>query len=234
VGDRSLIATEAGIKLVRIALTGKKLTQEKLALDSNITRSTVSNFFTGKSVDRQIFVTICEELGLDWQEIVGDSIPKENKVIMGNSSSKEIEVITNKQVGASHLNAERDINLIINQGIGSNLDSSAESRDKPNISIETLVKLARERCAGDIQKRCGTMRVLDMEQPVALSDIYTDVNILEKITRNQRKELEELRAICGFADFDRWGLSGIRQKRVEGIEAVRNHRLMQRRGDSHR
>jgi predicted NACHT family NTPase len=56
-----------------------------------------------------------------------------------------------------------------------------------------------------------------------LSDIYTDVNILEKITHNQRKEIEELRAICGFEEFDRWRLSGIRQKRVEGIAAVRNH-----------
>ncbi|GBO55300.1 hypothetical protein APA_3350 [Pseudanabaena sp. lw0831] len=96
-------------------------------------------------------------------------------------------------------------------------------RDDVPKDIEALVKLARERCAEDIQKRCGTMRVLDMEQPVALSDIYTDVNILEKITRNQRKGIEELRAICGFEEFDRWGLSGIQQRRVEGIEAVRNH-----------
>lgn len=97
------------------------------------------------------------------------------------------------------------------------------NRDDVPKDIDDLVKLAQERCAGDIQKRCGTMRVLDMEQPVALSDIYTDVNILEKITRNQRKDLEELRAVCGFEEFDRWGLSGIKQKRVEGIEAVRNH-----------
>jgi predicted NACHT family NTPase len=97
------------------------------------------------------------------------------------------------------------------------------NRDDVPKDIDDLVKLARERCTEDIRKRCGTMRVLDMEQPVALSDIYTDVNILEKITRNQRKELEELRAVCGFEEFDRWGLSGIKQKRVEGIEAVRNH-----------
>lgn len=103
-----------------------------------------------------------------------------------------------------------------------------DDADKDDVSkdIEALVKLARERCTEDIQKRCGTMRVLDMEQPVALSDIYTDVNILEKMTRNQRKELEELRATCGFEEFDRWGLAGIKQKRVEGIEAVKNHRKL--------
>lgn len=97
------------------------------------------------------------------------------------------------------------------------------NRDDVPKDIDDLVKLARERCTEDIRKRCGTMRVLDMEQPVALSDIYTDVNILEKITRNQRKDLEEFKAICGFEEFDRWGLSGVQQRRVEGIEAVRNH-----------
>ncbi len=175
--DRSLKATAAGIQIAKNALTTKKLTQEKLANDLGITRSTVSNFFAGKPVDRQMFVSICDALDkLNWQEISGQ-LPSQS----GKGSEGE------------------------------------------GIDIEALVRVAREQCAEDIRKRCGTMRVLDMEQRVALSDIYTDVNILEKITRNQRKELEELRAVCGFEDFDRWGLSGIKQKRVEGIEAVRNH-----------
>lgn len=102
-------------------------------------------------------------------------------------------------------------------------ESSVEDALAFDNSVQGLIIKFRQNCEQDIRKRCGTMRVLDMEQPIALSDIYTDVNILEKITRNQRKELEELRAICGFEEFDRWGLSGIKQKRVKGIEAVRNH-----------
>ncbi len=164
--DRSLIATEAGIKLARIALTGKKLTQEKLGLDLGITRSTVSNFFAGKPIDRQIFVTICENLEINWQEI---------------------------------------------------------SEQLPSIDIEALVMLARERCAEGIQKRCGTMRVLNMEQPIALNEICTGVNILEKLTRNQRRDLNELMEKCRVEEFYRWGLGGVQQKRVGGIEAVKNH-----------
>jgi predicted NACHT family NTPase len=178
VSDRSLIATETGIKIARIALTGKKLTQEKLMELVDVqSRSTISNFFTGKPVDRQIFVKICEKLEINWQEI-SEQLP---------------------------------------------LQSSQSEKAAERERVKVLVNLVRERCTEDIRKRCGTMRVLDMEQPVALSDIYTDVNILEKITRNQRKELEELSAVCGFEEFDRWGLSGIKQTRVEGIKAVRNH-----------
>ena len=166
--ERSLQATEIGIQKAKNGLTAKKLTQEKLANDLQISRSTVSNFFVGKPVDRQIFVQICEALDLNWEEIIGieDNQPKD---------------------------------------------------------ITALVQLVRESCTPDIQKRCGTMRVLDMEQPIALTDIYTDVNILEKISRNQRRDIEELKSICEFEEFERWGLAGIKQKRVEGIAAVKNH-----------
>ena len=220
--DRSLIATEAGIKLAKNALTGKQLTQEKCANDLEITRSTVSNFFRGKPVDRQIFVKICERLELNWQVITENSIPLVDSNIAQQDLKENEVTTTNTQVGADRLTAGGDINVTVNQIVG-NLDRSAESKEKPNVSIEDLVKLAREQCAEDIQKRCGTMRVLDMEQPVDLSDIYTDVNILEKLTRNQRRDFNELIHLCQAEVFYRWGLGGIQQKRVEGIGAFRNH-----------
>jgi len=37
-----------------------------------------------------------------------------------------------------------------------------------------------------IQDKCGTMRVLDMNQLIGLNDIYTNVNILDTIARNGR------------------------------------------------
>jgi predicted NACHT family NTPase len=95
-------------------------------------------------------------------------------------------------------------------------------RDAVPKDIEALMKLARERCAEDIRKRCGTMRVLDMEQPIALNEIYTDVNILEKLTRNQRKGIEELLEKFRTNDFDRRGLAN-QKERIAGIEAVHRH-----------
>ena len=68
---RSLTVTKEGIGLAKKALTSKMLTQEKVANNLKITRSTVSNFFTGKPVDRQLFVQICKEIELDWEEVAG-------------------------------------------------------------------------------------------------------------------------------------------------------------------
>ncbi|MBD2691479.1 NACHT domain-containing NTPase [Anabaena catenula FACHB-362] len=70
------------------------------------------------------------------------------------------------------------------------------------------------------------MRVLDMEQPIELTGergIYTNVNILEKLNRNRRIEIAELLQNCNPEEFDRFGLSGIKEERVPGLEAVKRH-----------
>ena len=87
--------------------------------------------------------------------------------------------------------------------------------------IDTLVSEARQKAQIDILERCGTMRVLDMRQPIGLNDIYTDVYILEKITGSQRLEIDQLSRDYNLDpdDFDRIWLSK-REKRVSGIYIV--------------
>lgn len=92
--------------------------------------------------------------------------------------------------------------------------------------IDTLVQTIRAQVHGDIQSRCGTMRVLDMEQPIGLSDIYTSVNILEKISGRRRLELEELLQDCDSRNFDRFLLGQVRHKRIPGLQAVEEHRQL--------
>ena len=96
---------------------------------------------------------------------------------------------------------------------------TADSAD----DIDTLVQEVRQKIHADIEERCGTMRVLDMTQPIGLGDIYTDVNILEKILGQRRKEIAELLQDCDLEDFDRFALGQIQQKRVPGLDAVAQH-----------
>jgi predicted NACHT family NTPase len=102
--------------------------------------------------------------------------------------------------------------------------SSAQTVRKPEeIDLDALVREVRDRVSASIQKRCGTMRVLDMEQPITLDSIYTSVNILEKISRNQRRSIEELLEGCGVENFDRFILGTVRQERIPALEAVERH-----------
>lgn len=89
--------------------------------------------------------------------------------------------------------------------------------------IEALVATIRAQVHGDIHARCSTMRVLDMEQPIGLGDIYTNVNILEKLSGSRRLRLEELLQDCDSENFDRFLLGQVRHERVPGLEAVQRH-----------
>lgn len=97
-----------------------------------------------------------------------------------------------------------------------------QNQDK-SIGINTLVEELRKKIQQSIQERCGTMRVLDMSQPIGLNDIYTNVNILEKITGRRRKEIVELLKDSSSEDLERFGLGRITDKRVPGLNTVEKY-----------
>ncbi|MFE1747863.1 NACHT domain-containing protein [Coleofasciculus sp. H7-2] len=99
----------------------------------------------------------------------------------------------------------------------------SDQNQKNSIDIDALVQEVREKIKPIIQERCGTMRVLDMTQPIGLNDIYTNVNILEKITGRRRKDIPELLQECNSENIERFGLSKITEERVPGLEAVEKY-----------
>jgi predicted NACHT family NTPase len=174
---RSLCCSPEGIQKAKRALIRYSLTQKALAQELEVTRQPIGKFFTGKPVDRNLFVQICDRLDLEWEEIVAEPV-------------REAEV-----------NQENSI----------------------DVDINAIVQGVREKIKPIIQQRCGTMRVLDMSQPIGLNDIYTSVNILEKITGRQRLGIDELLEQYRSQDFDLFGLNKITQKRVPGLEAVEKY-----------
>jgi predicted NACHT family NTPase len=108
--------------------------------------------------------------------------------------------------------------------------NAAEAKPNPSpptpIDIDALVQDLRDRGRADIQKRCGTMRVLAMTQPIDANAIYTDVNILEKVAGKTRAEIHQLMQECGPKTFDRFFLGNMRHERVNGLEAIARHKLL--------
>ncbi|AFZ11438.1 signal transduction protein [Crinalium epipsammum PCC 9333] len=90
----------------------------------------------------------------------------------------------------------------------------------PPEPVETLVKIVRKRIHGQIKYLCNTMRVLDMSHPICLEQIYTRVNILEKIRSKQRRELSNLLENLPLQDSERFNLGSALETRVPGLNAV--------------
>ncbi len=62
-----------------------------------------------------------------------------------------------------------------------------------------------------------------MTYPIGLNEIYTNVNILEKITGRRRKDIAELLQDCHSEEFSRFGLGKIAEERVPGLDAVNRY-----------
>jgi energy-coupling factor transporter ATP-binding protein EcfA2 len=95
-----------------------------------------------------------------------------------------------------------------------------------SLDINNFVLELRKRVSDSIQERCGTMRILDMTQPIELNDIYTNVNILEKIPGRLRKEIDELLQELSLENFERFGQGRIATKGIGGLEAVEKYKKL--------
>jgi predicted NACHT family NTPase len=170
--DRSLRASENGVKVAKQALKLKGWTQEYLSGMAGCTRQTVSKFLAGQRIEKRIFQEICSELDLKWVELV------------------EVE--------------------------------TDESVDQPP-NIDELVETVRINIYDSIQNKCGSMRVLDMTHPIDLNTIYTNINIIEKITGRQRLGLQELLQSFSVENFERFNLSGIQESYIPALELINKY-----------
>jgi predicted NACHT family NTPase len=100
-------------------------------------------------------------------------------------------------------------NILVSQADESDLDALVEKvRSHPH---------HRDK----IQDQCGRLRILDVEWLVRIDNIYIDVNVLEKLPSNRRLELSDFQRFNPTTDnFDRLGLSNVREAQVPGLEAV--------------
>lgn len=89
--------------------------------------------------------------------------------------------------------------------------------------IDALVQQVRLYSRPSIVMQCGMLQVLNISQPIDLRNIYTHVNILEKISRRRRLEIAELLKVASVDEFERPVLASITQERVPGLEVVQKY-----------
>ncbi|MBG1262846.1 NACHT domain-containing protein [Nostoc commune] len=98
-----------------------------------------------------------------------------------------------------------------------------EEYTKPSVlDIDSLVEKVRSLRFDKIQDQCGILQLWDISHPVALNDIYIDVNILEEIESLQLLDILKLQKLSP-EEFDRFGLGEIDQKQIPGMKAVETY-----------
>ncbi|MEM9215296.1 MAG: NACHT domain-containing NTPase [Cyanobacteria bacterium P01_F01_bin.150] len=190
---RSLTATPEGVDQINRALTEKEWSRDDLAKHCDCSRQPAVKFCSGKAVSKKLFVSFCKKLDLDWESIATPTTTPQ----LQNSLTPQPQ---------------------------NSLTPQPQNSPTPQLlNLTPLVQKIRQKIHADIHHRCGTMRVLDMTQPIGVGDIYTSVNILEKISGRQRLGIKDLWEGCDGENFDRLLLGRVQQKRIPGLEAVERH-----------
>ncbi len=158
------------------------------------------------------------------QKMLADKLGLHRSVISALLNGKPILLDNFLQIGEA-LGFDKDWYKLTTPGVEVNenpIDSSHQNED----NIASLVKQVRRNIREIIQEWCGTMRVLDMSQPIQINQIYTDVNILEKLTAHRRKTIKELLAESNLEDLERFGLGRVTEERVPGESAVTKYKKL--------
>lgn len=156
---RSLKASSLGINKAKRAFERTGWTQEYLAAEVGLsTRQSVWKFFSGKSIERHIFIDICFQLSLNWQDIAElPSLAQEDSVSdEQNSQEKHYQVIPKER------------------------------------SLDDF-KQCKTRLQGQIEAQCGTIQsFFEYSQPLALDNIYTNQNVLTRLSNQRWLEISDL------------------------------------------
>ncbi|MBF2021562.1 MAG: NACHT domain-containing NTPase [Hydrococcus sp. C42_A2020_068] len=177
---RSLKASPAGIIKAKQAFARKQWSQEYLAAQVGLsTRNSVWKFFAGRPIERHIFLEICFQLDLDWQEIA--DLPDANPQPSSQSPSAQ-----------------------------------------ENLASQDWIQQLK----GQIQAQCGIVQsFFDVNQPLKLDRVYTDVNVLTSLSNQQWLEVSDLQTSSSVSR--RFDLFEPNRKTISALDAITsNSRLV--------
>ena len=184
---RSLKASSTGIPQAKRAFELTGWTQEYLAAEVGLsTRQSIWKFFTGKPIERHIFIDICFQLNLDWEDIA--DLPQNPK----SSSSN---------------NAARIDNLPFEQ-----LIPIAKERIQGQIkaqcaTVQSFFEYAQPLKLDDIYTNLNLLTNLTNQQWLEISDLQGNGNHSERLEFSN-KNLQSISALSAFNNHDKLVILG--------------------------
>lgn len=166
-GKRSLKASSEGQVKAKNAFSRTRWTQEQLAFEVGLnTRQSVWKFFTGRPVERCIFIDLCFHLNLEWEDIA--DLPK-------------AIVSTPKEASATASSSQTSATT-------ATLLTEADQTQSPNHT-----QALRQFLKPTIEKQCGLLQSsLELGQPLSIKKLYTPIRIVPHLRHKQWLDLDDL------------------------------------------
>ena len=190
----------------------REYTALQLAAELCLAVQLVENFLNGEIVDRNTYNLICEKLNISINSVQDLSVEK----------SIENKDTTNIQ---AHIDTIRLNHMIVNPSdnpIIENINQSVDNSLSIIVEIEfnkSLQKI-RENISPALIRQCDRLRIIDVNTPLNLHDLYTEINIFTVLPSSQNLDLDEAFANVSPEQYDRFYLAKIRPPTIRANQAL--------------
>ena len=218
-------------------------TKEQIANQTNLAIQLVENFFAGEIVDRHTYDLLCQKLNISTESIesseLSNTINDQENWLSGNldfagalngdftqgldleNSNLEINKLEPKNLVVNSENITQVTSIEINES----QDSTQSSKVTSNVLVD-MIGLLKKDIIAPINRQCDRLRVIDVNHPFKLSDLYTEVKLFTNLGNSQYIDLNETFANVSPEQYDRFYIEKLQPPRVAANQALEANRQM--------
>ena len=249
VASLMLRASSDVLAQARDELSRKGYAPLQLSRDLGLAVQLIENFLNGEIVDRNTYELLCDKLNIHLnfgQEKLPESIENDELSILNNnqSLSRSNEAVTthdapsiSTQKGAGISKNEavttHDAPSISTQkgaGISKNENSNQNlvknSLINSQINIDESLKSIRQIITPNLINQCDRLRLVDINAPLNLHDLYTEINIFTDLASTRHIDLNEEFDSVAPEQYDRFYLAKLQPPTVSANQALDQHKLI--------
>ncbi|MFM7600043.1 MAG: NACHT domain-containing protein [Pseudanabaena sp.] len=196
-------------------------TSLQLASELSLAVQLVENFLNGEIVDRNTYDLVCEKLNITINNIQELTIEKsveskdlstfQNPIVSTNNTHNIVADNKTVGIGNSNNNLTTDSNI---QSLSDSLPTSIE------FGIDQLLQTIRKNISSALIRQCDRLRVIDINTPLNLHDLYTEINVFATLPSSQCLDLNEAFANVSPEQYDRFYLEKLHPPKIPANQAL--------------
>ena len=186
-----------------------------LLTKARVSKSTVQALEQGRNIQQENFVALFKAVGIDdWEAQVDNNVLPQTKAVPECSQDDSFSL------GGEDSKVANSTTCVDEEWkFGSAGDAS---EDNPDVLVQRVRSDPYQK--DKIKYMCGKLRILDVESPVEIDNIYIEVNVLERLPSNRYGDISDFQSFNPAVDnFDNFDLGKVQQGRVPGIEVAANN-----------
>jgi predicted NACHT family NTPase len=191
----------------------------QLASELGLAVQLVENFLNGEIVDRNTYNLICKSLNISINSaqdlLLEKSIDNKEK----SKLQINLDTLNNGNIAVNNtlpkFNQDNDNTIEkITQNLSDSLPIVGES------GLDKSVQKIRKSISNSLIRQCDRLRIIDVNTPLHLHELYTEINVFTVLPSSQHLDLDEAFANVSPEQYDRFYLAKIRPLSIPANQAL--------------